>query len=54
VVGEYELATELRKRPDMVGAALNLLLGERKVRKAPVSGVMEAERVDASGLVLPR
>ena len=38
VVGENDLATQLRKRPDIVGTALNLLLGEQKVQKAPLSG----------------
>jgi hypothetical protein len=38
VVGENDLAAELRKRPDVVGTALNLLLGEQKVQKAPLSG----------------
>ena len=38
VVGESDLAAQLRKRPDMVGTALNLLLGEQKVEKAPLSG----------------
>ena len=38
VVGENDLAAQLRKRPDMVGTALNLLLGEQKVEKAPLSG----------------
>ncbi len=38
VVGENDLAAQLRKRPDIVGTALNLLLGEQKVQKAPLSG----------------
>jgi hypothetical protein len=38
VVGENDLAAQLRKRPDIVGTALNLLLGERKVQKAPLNG----------------
>ncbi len=38
VVGENDLAAELRKHPDIVGTALNLLLGEQKVQKAPLSG----------------
>lgn len=38
VVGENDLAAELRKRPDIVGTALNLLLGEQKVQKAPLRG----------------
>jgi hypothetical protein len=38
VVGEDDLAVQLRKHRDTVGRALNLLLGERKVQKAPLSG----------------
>ncbi len=38
VVGENDLAAQLRKRPDIVGTALNLLLGEQKVQKAPLHG----------------
>jgi hypothetical protein len=38
VVGENDLAAQLRKRPDIVGTALHLLLGEQKVQKAPLSG----------------
>ena len=38
VVGENDLAAQLRKRPDIVSIALNLLLGEQKVQKAPLRG----------------
>jgi hypothetical protein len=38
VVSERDLAEELRKRPDAVATALTLLLGERKVQKAPLDG----------------
>ena len=38
VVGENDLPAQLRKRPDVVGTALDLLLGEQKVQKAPLSG----------------
>ncbi|MGA7633875.1 MAG: hypothetical protein WCB11_24185 [Terriglobales bacterium] len=38
VVGENDLAAQLRKRRDKVGRALNLLLGEQKVRKASLRG----------------
>ena len=38
VVGETDLAAQLRKRPDIIGTALNLLLGEQKVQKAPLNG----------------
>ena len=32
---QHDLAEQLRKRPDIVVTALNLLLGEQKVQKAP-------------------
>ena len=38
VVSEHDLAEQLRKRPDAVAKALNILLGERKVQKAPLNG----------------
>jgi len=38
VVGENDLAAQLRKHRDTVGRALNLLLGEQKVQKVPLSG----------------
>jgi hypothetical protein len=38
VVSEHDLAEQLRKRPDAVATALNILLGERKVQKATLSG----------------
>jgi hypothetical protein len=38
VVGENDLAAQLRKRRDRVGTALNLLLGEQKVKKASLRG----------------
>ncbi len=38
VVSERDLAEQLRKRPDTVATALNLLLGEQKVQKTPLSG----------------
>ena len=38
VVGERDLAEELRKRPETVVTALNLLLNEQKVQRAPLSG----------------
>jgi hypothetical protein len=37
VVSERDLAEQLRKRPDAVATALNILLGERKLQKAPLS-----------------
>jgi hypothetical protein len=38
VVSEHDLAEQLRKRPDAVATALNLLLDEQKAQKAPLSG----------------
>src|SRR5580692_13089512 len=38
VVSECDLAEELRKHPDAVATALTLLLGERRVQRAPLSG----------------
>lgn len=38
IVSERDLAQELRKRPDVVITALNLLLSEQKVQRAPLSG----------------
>jgi len=37
VVSENDLAEQLRKRPDTVATALNLLLGEQKVQRAPLN-----------------
>src|SRR5438552_7391580 len=51
VVSERDLAEQLRKRPDTVATALNLLLGEQKVQKAPLS-VLEAERLISIGDVI--
>jgi hypothetical protein len=38
VVSERDLAEQLRKRPDAVVTALNLLLNQQKVQRAPLSG----------------
>ena len=38
VVSERDLAEQFRKRPDAVARALNLLLGEQKVQRAPLNG----------------
>ena len=38
IVSERDLAEQLRKRPDAVITALNLLLNEQKVRRAKLSG----------------
>ena len=38
VVSEEDLAGQLRKRPDYIVSALNALLKERKVERAPLTG----------------
>jgi hypothetical protein len=38
IVCERDLAEHLRKRPDAVATALNLLLSEQKVQRAPLRG----------------
>lgn len=38
IVSERDLAEEFRKQPDVVITALNLLLSEQKVQKAPLRG----------------
>ena len=38
IVGERDLAEQLRKRPAAVATALNLLLKEQKVERAPLRG----------------
>jgi hypothetical protein len=38
IVSERDLAEEFRKRPDVVITALNLLLNEQKVQRAPLRG----------------
>ncbi len=38
VVSERDLAEQLRKRPEMVVTALNLLLKQQKVQRAPLDG----------------
>ncbi|MGA8214317.1 MAG: hypothetical protein WB799_12045 [Candidatus Sulfotelmatobacter sp.] len=38
VVSERDLAEQLRKRPDAIATALNLLLSEQKVQRAPLRG----------------
>jgi DNA-binding GntR family transcriptional regulator len=38
VVSERDLAAQLRQRPESVVTALNLLLNERKVQRAPLNG----------------
>ena len=41
IVSERDLAEQLRKRPDAVVTALNLLLNEQKVQRAPLRGEIE-------------
>jgi hypothetical protein len=38
IVSERDLAEQLRKRPEVVTMALNLLLTEQKVQRAPLRG----------------
>jgi hypothetical protein len=38
IVSEGDLAEEFRKQPDIVITALNLLLSEQKVQRAPLRG----------------
>jgi hypothetical protein len=38
VVSERDLAEQLRKRPETVVTALNLLLHQQKVQRAPLNG----------------
>jgi hypothetical protein len=38
IVSEQDLAEEFRKRPEVVNTALNLLLNEQKVQRAPLRG----------------
>jgi hypothetical protein len=38
VISERDLAEQLRKRPDAITPALDLLLTEQKVQRAPLSG----------------
>jgi hypothetical protein len=38
IVSKRELAAQLRKRPDAVVTALNLLLNEQKVQRTPLNG----------------
>jgi hypothetical protein len=38
VVSERDLADQLRKRPEAIATALNLLLNEQRVQRAPLRG----------------
>ena len=44
IVSERDLAEQLRKRPDAVVTALNLLLNEQKVQRAPLRGYWRLNR----------
>lgn len=50
VVSERDLAEQLRKRPEAVVTALNLLLNEQKVQRAPLNGywILEIKRMTGS------
>ena len=48
VVSERDLAEQLRKRTDMVVTALNLLLNEQKVQRAPPSGYWKLNTRDSA------
>ena len=50
VVSERDLAEQLRKPHNAVATALNLLLSEQKVQRAPLRRVLEIERVSAGYL----
>lgn len=51
VVGENDLAAQLRKRPDIVGTALNLLLARTQAPEGSAQWILEAERVTTSELI---
>jgi hypothetical protein len=53
IVSERDLAEQLRKRSDAVATALNLLLSEPKVQRAPLRRVLEIERVKSPADVFP-
>ena len=38
IISERDLAEQLRKRPDAIATALNLLLSEQKIQRAPLRG----------------
>jgi hypothetical protein len=38
IVSEADLAEQFRKRPDAVATALNLLLSQQKIQRAPLKG----------------
>jgi hypothetical protein len=44
VVSVRDLAQQLRKRPDVVATALNLLLNAQKVQRARLKGVSQSFR----------
>ena len=47
LVSERDLAEQLRKRPDSVATALNILLGEQKVQKASLNGYWRLQSPDS-------
>jgi hypothetical protein len=49
---EDDLAEQLLKRPDCVAIAFDLLLGEQKVQRVPLSGYWNAQRLISVGVVL--
>jgi hypothetical protein len=52
VVSEHDSAEQLRKRPDAVATALNLLLGEQKSPEGSAEWILEAERLISIGVRL--
>jgi len=55
IVSERDLAEQLRKRPDAIVTALNVLLNEQKVQRAPLSGYWKLNVTDwvPEALVVP-
>jgi hypothetical protein len=53
IVSELDLAEQLRKRPNAVATALNLLLNEQKVQRVTgyVERILEIERVIPSVVI---
>ena len=53
IVSELDLAQQLRKRPNAVATALNLLLNEQKVQRVTgyVERILEIERVIPSVVI---
>ncbi len=53
VVSERDLAEQLRKRTDVVVTALNLLLNEQKVQRAPLNGYWKLNSSTLVATTLP-